>query len=73
MDNLINKIKKLNQSYSYFNDMIALLIEVIKINNETELYLYRLKKDMEDLQREIFKQLEKEKDGNEFDDIVKGY
>ena len=72
MSSLHKKIKLLNESYQD----IKTAIKIIELNtqNTTDMNtkLWRLKKMFEEVQKEIYKQLEIEDVNNQFKNIIKG-
>jgi hypothetical protein len=73
MNKYVQKIKKLNSAYKSFGLALNIIETSIKKTNDIDTHLWRIKKSFQELQKDIFKQLENENINDEFGKIIKKY
>lgn len=69
----MTKIEKLNIAHQYFVKAIDIVKKSVKKTDEIDLYIYRIEKNIVELNKTILKQLKDEQDQETFKRIIKNF
>lgn len=73
MKKLTTIVKNLNTGYKYFGKAIAIIETNMVKSNDGDTHLYRIKKSFDELQKEIFRQLDQKTTDETFKKIIKKF
>lgn len=73
MDKLTGKIKRLNLAYGYYQKSLKIIDTLIKKTPDVDTHIWRIQKSFTELQKEIYKELEKENIDVNFKKIIKKF